>query len=112
MPDNDSVADFLHDWSERRYTEQFPGRTVTKRFGLSRATTLLNFLTSGSFPIFDSRVRRAIKRLSQTSIPNTVTGYFASYRPTFLEIAECCGTNHLRKVDRALFSYGGRTLRF
>ena len=62
---------FLQDWSSREYEDRFSKRTVKKRFGLSRATTLLYFLSHGRFPIFDSRVRRAIARLTGRPVPNT-----------------------------------------
>jgi hypothetical protein len=32
------------------------------------------------------------------------------YRPVFSEIAARCGTEDVRMVDRALFSYGAKTL--
>jgi hypothetical protein len=107
-PNSARAGDFLLDWSERKYTDQFASRTVKKRFGLSRATTLLYFLSKGRFPIFDSRVRRAIIRLRGAPVPNTVSGYLSSYCPLFLDIAARCQTTDLRKVDQALFSYGGR----
>jgi hypothetical protein len=111
-PDESRVVDFLRDWSERRYTNRFTTRAVEKRFGLSRATTLLYFINGGRFPIFDSRVRRAIRRLCNVSIPNTVHGYMNLFRPVFLEVAAQCGTEDFRMVDKALFSYGDKTLPF
>src|SRR4051812_13315575 len=62
-PATSFVADFLRDWSEKTYIYVYSNRTVKKRFGLSRAATLLYFLSKGHFPIFDSRVRRATRRL-------------------------------------------------
>jgi hypothetical protein len=107
-PARDAVEDFLRDWSERRYTDIFGSKTIEKRFGLSRATTLLYFLSGGRFPIFDSRVRRAIRRLCGERVPNSVKGYTGSFVPRFREIAQACQTRDLRQLDRALFSFGGK----
>jgi hypothetical protein len=107
-PKEDGVADLLSDWSERKYTDSYGSKTVEKRFGLSRATTLLHFISGGRFPIFDARVRRAMSQLVGSNVPNTVRWYLDSYCPLFSEIASLCGTRDLRKVDKALFSYGGR----
>jgi hypothetical protein len=107
-PKDDLTADFLDDWSGRKYTDEFGIRRVEKRFGLSRATTLLHFLSGGHFPIFDSRVRKAVGRLLNSRVSNTVHWYMNSYCPLFLEIADVCSTKDLRKVDMALFSYGGK----
>jgi hypothetical protein len=97
---------FLADWSSRQYVNRFKNGTGRKaRFGLSRATTLLHFISRGKFPIFDSRVRRAIKRLG-SPVPNKVEAYLNSYCPMFREIARVCGTRNFRDVDKALFSYG------
>jgi hypothetical protein len=103
------VADFLRDWSEKMYSDRFSSMTREKRFGLSRATTLLYFSSRGQFPIFDSRVRTAVTRLRGKPIPNTVEGYLKSYCPLFSHIAVQCGTQDFRLVDRALFSFGGKT---
>ena len=65
-PEGKGVADFLDDWANRKYTDEWPSRSVEKRFGLSRATTLLHFLSRGSFPIFDSRVRTAMTSTSES----------------------------------------------
>ena len=92
-PADDTIAAFLQDWSSREYEDRFSKRTVKKRFGLSRATTLLYFLSDGRFPIFDSRVRRAIARLTGRPIPNTVQGYVDSYVPLFAQIAASCGAS-------------------
>ena len=108
-PKDDRMADFLEDWSERKYTDEFGARRVEKRFGLSRATTLLHFISGGRFPIFDSRVRKAMARLLTSHAPKTVRWYLDSYCPLFSEIAAVCATKDLRVVDKALFSYGGRT---
>jgi hypothetical protein len=111
-PNAGGLADFLRDWSERTYTDNFSRRTVKKRFGLSRATTLLYFASSGRLPIFDSRVRKAVRRLRGTSVPNTVAGYLNLYVPLLSELAVSSGAENLRIVDRALFSYGSKTLPF
>jgi hypothetical protein len=107
-PTDEKIADFLLDWSSRAYEDRFSTRTVIKRFGLSRATTLLYFLSNGRFPIFDSRVRRATARLTGRPVSNTVQGYVDSYIPLFARIAASCGAEDLRTVDQALFSYGGK----
>jgi len=107
-PKDDRMADFLEDWSERKYTDEFGTRRVEKRFGLSRATTLLHFISGGRFPIFDSRVRKAMARLLSSHVPKTVRWYLDSYCPLFSEIAAVCATKDSRVVDKALFSYGGR----
>jgi hypothetical protein len=74
-PQKRAIVDFLHDWSNREYTDNFATGSVEKRFGLSRATTLLQFISGGRFPIFDSRVRQATRRLLTLSspVPNTIT---------------------------------------
>jgi hypothetical protein len=108
-PESDeAVASFLDDWSGRMYTDVFQNKSVEKHFGLSRATTLLHFVSGGRFPIFDSRVRTAMTRLLKSSVPNTVRWYLDSYCPFFSEVTTLCGTEDLRMVDMALFSYGGR----
>jgi hypothetical protein len=111
-PEENVVANFLNDWSERKYTDAYKGGSKEKRFGLSRTTTLLHFLSGGRFPIFDSRVRTAMTRLRNSSVPNTIRWYLDSYCPLFLEVAALCGTEDLRMVDMALFSYGKRILPF
>jgi hypothetical protein len=107
-PEGGGVESFLADWSERKYTDEFASGPAVKRFGLSRATTLLHFISGESFPIFDSRVRRAMNRLLGKTVPNTVRWYLDSYCPLFAEVAAECGTKDVRMVDKALFSYGGR----
>jgi len=47
-------------------------------------------------------------RLLKSSVPNTVRWYLDSYCPFFSEVTTLCGTEDLRMVDMALFSYGGR----
>ena len=108
-PAEEHVAEFLRNWSERNYRNKYrSGVAQEKRFGLSRATTLLHFLSGGHFPIFDSRVRRAVSRLFDWPARNTVLWYLDSYRPIFSQIAAACGTTDLRHVDKALFCYGAR----
>ncbi len=111
-PRQSEVAAFLGDWSTRRYTDTFATKRVTKRFGLSRATTLLHFLSGGRYPIFDSRVRKAMTRLLNSPVANTVDWYLQSYCPLVSEIAAICCAQDLRTIDKALFSYGARTLPF
>ncbi|HLW43739.1 MAG TPA: hypothetical protein VKS00_04575 [Candidatus Acidoferrales bacterium] len=115
-PEGSSVADFLDDWSGRTYTDVFEKKgPVEKHFGLARATTLLHFISGGRFPIFDSRVRTAIARLLDGHLPpNTVRWYLDSFRPLFSELATLCdSTGDLRRLDKALFSYGSsEKLRF
>jgi hypothetical protein len=106
-PDENRVADFLEYWSNMEYSDVFTNGSRKKRFGLSRATTLLHFVSGGVYPIFDSRVRTAIARLlRRPKLPNTVSSYLASYIPLFTELADHCETSDLRMLDKALFSYG------
>jgi hypothetical protein len=107
-PGESAVADFLNDWSKREYTDDYATGRVEKRFGLSRATTLLHFISGGRFPIFDSRVRQAMRRLLTLNppVPNTVNWYLESYCPLFRELADLCGAEDHRTLDKALFSYG------
>ena len=106
-PRESEVADFLKDWSNKAYADVFKNGSRKKHFGLSRATTLLNFVSGGRYPIFDSRVRTAIARLlDRPELPGTVTSYLESYLPLFKELADCCETVDFRVLDKALFSYG------
>lgn len=106
--DEKNAETFLAQWSEKKFGGKFKnGQRYEKRFGLSRATTLLHFITSGSFPIFDSRVRRAVTRLG-FPISNTVDAYLKSYVKSFRRIALECGTRDFRAVDKALFCFGGK----
>jgi hypothetical protein len=102
-PEKNDVTKFLSDWSERKYRDEYANSSREKRFGLSRATTLLHFLR---------RVRTAMTRLLSTTVPNKLPWYLNSYCPLFLEAAALCGTTDLRAVDKALFSYGDRILPF
>lgn len=107
-PKQDKVADFLDRWSTATYSDCFSsGKTVVKQFGLSRATTLLHFVSRGEYPIFDLRVRTEVARLSNTPVQNTVPYYLNSFCPLFHELADLCDTkDDLRRLDKALFSYG------
>jgi hypothetical protein len=77
-PPDERVPDFLNDWSQRKYRDVYRNGATEKPFGLSRATTLLHFLSGGQFPIFDSRVRKAMTRLLNSPVPNTVGWYLDS----------------------------------
>jgi hypothetical protein len=109
-PDDSHVVEFLNDWSERRYPETNKSRTFEKPFGLSRATTLLYFLSRQRYPIFDARVRRAMTRLLMSPVLNTIEWYLASYCPRFAEITALCAAENVRAVDKALFAYGDKSL--
>jgi hypothetical protein len=111
-PERSEVTKFLADWSERKYLDEYANGSREKHFGLSRATTLLHFLSGGRYPIFDRRVRTAMTRLLNIAVPNEIPWYLDSYCPLFLEVAAMCGTTDLRAVDKALFSYGDRILPF
>jgi hypothetical protein len=82
------------------------------RFATNLSATLLHFLSGGDFPICDSRVKRAMKRIRNTPVSKTVDWYLDSYCPFFLQFASMCATTDSRNVDKALFSYGGRILPF
>src|SRR5215469_781487 len=103
---------FLNDWASRKYTDAYNGREVLKTFGLSRSTTLLHFISVGHHPIFDSCVRKAMNKPLGWRVPNTIPWYVDVFRPLFSEIAVLCGTDNLRRVNMALFSYGARQLPF
>jgi hypothetical protein len=109
-PEEDDVAAFLEGWSGRTYTDVFPNKSVEKRFGLSRATALLHFVSGGRYPIFDSRVKAAVARLlNSQELPGTVSSYLHLFLPLFKELADRCGCgtmDDLRRLDKALFSYG------
>jgi hypothetical protein len=111
-PEKNHVESFLTDWSERKYLDEYTNGSGEKRFGLSRATTLLHFLSGGTYPIFDRRVRTAMARLLSTTVPNKVPWYLNSYCALFSEVEAVCGTPDSRAVDKALFSYGDRILPF
>jgi hypothetical protein len=111
-PEQSDIAGFLKDWSERTFVAGKKGDLVLRyRFGLSRATTLLHFISGGRYPILDSRVATAMIRLG-SPIEETIDGYLNSFCPLFSEIAAVCGVSGiegLRKLDNALFNYGSET---
>jgi len=106
-PKDNEVEAFLNEWSKRTYIDKFPnGAAKKKRFGLSRATTLLHFISGGRFPILDSRTRGAIARLYDCPARNDVHWYLNVFWRRFSELAALCGTmDDLRRLDKALFSY-------
>jgi uncharacterized protein (DUF433 family) len=105
-PKDSEVEAFLNDWSNRTYTDKFPNGSVKKKLGLSRATALLHFLSRGHFPIFDSRVRKAIARLYGSPAPEDVHWYLDVFCKRFWELAALCETkDDLRRLDKTLFSY-------
>ena len=106
-PEETEVAAFLTDWSNRTYTDKFSRRAVKKRFGLSRATTLLHFVSGGRYPIFDSRVRTAIAALlERPELSDTLGSYMDCCLPLVNELVECCEAKDIRMLDEALFSNG------
>lgn len=104
------VPSFLEDWSNKTYRDEYVNRAVEKRFGLSRASTLLHVLSGGKYPIFDSRVRRAFRRLTGESAQNSGSWYLDSYIFFFSQLMVACDTKEATLVDRALFSYGAKDL--
>lgn len=112
-PEEDNVIGLLECWSKKAYIDQYPNGQnpngqIRKQFGLSRATTMLHFLSGGRYPILDSRVRKAISRLRGRSVPSaTPKKYVEFYCPVISKVAAACGVqNNLRLLDKALFSYG------
>jgi|SRR5665213_2749653 len=106
-PEESRVADFVNEWMDRTYTDVFSTKSVVKHFGLSRATTLLDFVTGGRYSILDARVRKAIARLlPQQKLGFTVKAYMDSCVPILRELADRCGAVDFRMLDKALFSYG------
>ena len=106
-PGENGVGTFLDAWSLRAYTNVYKKGPQKKHFGLSRAATLLHFVSGGRYAIFDSRVKTAISRLlDQPELSGTVRSYLDSYLPLFKELAGHCGTDDFRMLDKALFSYG------
>lgn len=108
-PEESGVSAFLERWSERRFAAGKKSNLVLSyRFGLSRATTLLHFISGARYPIFDSNVATALIRLG-SPIEETSDSYLNSFCPLFSEIAAVCGVSGvegLRKLDNALFNYG------
>src|SRR5712692_7301557 len=88
-PTGDGIAEFLKDWSDRKFEKLVKGRKVEEtRFGLPRATTLLHFISVGRFPIFDSFVGIAMRRLCLPLPQNpTVPQYLKEFCSLFSAIA-------------------------
>ena len=109
-PEKTGITAFFTDWSEREFAA---GKGQRKRFGLSRATTLLHFVSHGCYPILDSRVVTAMIRLgSPIDDDGTIGGYLNSFCRLFSDLADVCGVSDvrgLRKLDNALFKYGSET---
>ena len=109
-PETTGITAFLTEWSERKFAA---GKGQSKRFGLSRATTLLHFVSGGRYPILDSRVVTAMIRLGSPIADDwTIGGYLNSFCPLFSDLAAVCGLSGVkesRKLDNALFSYGAET---
>lgn len=108
-PKEEGVASFLDSWAKESYTDRYASGSRTKRFGLSRATALLHFISGGKYPILDSRVRAALTRLCSPApvADASPENYLKIYCPLIKEIAVFCGVeNEPRKLDKALFSYG------
>lgn len=110
-PQKEDIVAFLKDWSERRFLagQKGEGQPLTQAFGLSRATTLLHFISGGLYPILDSTVVAALTRLG-SPVEETICGYSNSFCVLFSELASICGlsgTEGLRKLDNALMMYGG-----
>jgi hypothetical protein len=101
-----SLEAFLKKWSDHLYPDT-SARSADgkKRFGLSRTTTLLHFISAGRFPICDSRVRSAIKHLCNIRTPDEVEQYLNSYVSIFEQLARVCDAS-ARSLDKALFAYG------
>ena len=106
-PDDAGTAAFLDQWANLTYTDTFKAGPRKKRFGLSRATTLLHFLSGGLYPIFDSRVKTGLARLcGGRELEDDVSTYLTSCVPLVRQLARQCGTDDIRLIDKALFSYG------
>ncbi|HTV81623.1 MAG TPA: hypothetical protein VME18_03145 [Acidobacteriaceae bacterium] len=109
-PPDAGIANFLERWAERKYTDEYAakGKRAEKRFGMSRATTLLHFISRGRYPIVDARVKTALARITSAAVPKlTPTSYMEFYCPLLDRIAVECGTeSDRRKLDNALFYFG------
>jgi hypothetical protein len=102
-----------------KYGSSGKGGQVTKRFGLARASTLIHFLTSGKYPIYDSNVHKGIYGLTLgmfrgVRIPRyfagrglTVAAYCDVFCPAVQELL-LASDRTMRSVDRALFTYGSK----
>lgn len=110
-PDAKDVAEFLKGWAERRYDagKDKKGNVLKPRFGLACATTLLHFISKGDeYPIFDSNVSNAMKRLG-SPIKYEIDSYLNSFCPLFPKLMEQCDVSG-RDLDQALSNYGGETI--
>lgn len=98
---------FLDRWAERTSHYVYrSGKSSTQRFGLSRASTLLHFISGGRYPIFDSRVIAALTHLLGQAPEYTIRWYLGSLCQIIADMADCCGTKDHRTIDQALFCYG------
>jgi len=109
-PEKNDVATFLTDWSERRFLagQRKNGQPFSPSFGLSRATTLLHFISGGIYPILDSTVLTALTRLG-SPVKGTTGEYTNTFCSRFSELASACamsGIEGLRKLDNALTTFG------
>ena len=110
-PAKERVAEFLEVWSAKKFAagvDKKKGHVLQKRFGLSRSTTLLHFISGGDYPILDSNVQTAMARLG-SPIQDGIEAYLNSFCPLFSELAVASGvsgTEGLRMLDNALFQYG------
>ena len=99
-----NISAFLAEWSEKRYHWQCWSGIRTPRFGLSRATALLHFLTSAKYPIFDSRARMAMSDLAKQSLLDDIQSYW-KYCDLFQRLRGVADSSP-RVLDKALFAYG------
>lgn len=104
--DESTAEAFLKYWETRKCTCEQKTGTVERRFGLSRASTLLHFVSGGKFPILDRRVRAAIQSLTGGLARNTVDWYCYTFCRVFTALAAECHTQDVRRLDNALFEYG------
>jgi hypothetical protein len=110
-PTKERIDEFLEVWSENKFAagvDKKTGQVQQKRFGLSRSTTLLHFVSGGDYPILDSNVREAMARLG-SPIQEGISAYLNSFCPLISDLAAASGvsgTEGLRMLDNALFSYG------
>jgi hypothetical protein len=85
-------------------------KPLISAFGLSRATTLLYFLSGGAYPIFDSRVRTALARLLRSRVDYDLQAYQQIVGLRVRDFAILLSlqerTTGEQTIDRALFSYG------
>ncbi|MBI3895721.1 MAG: hypothetical protein HY313_07290 [Acidobacteria bacterium] len=72
ISDEQAAAGFLTEWIWKTYKDTYRNGSVRKKkFGLSRASTLLHVISGGMFPILDSNVRTAFKRLTGSPLGKT-----------------------------------------